>query len=157
MMKLLSRRWHFSHYNDIIMTMIASQITSLRVVYSIVYSGTDQRKQWRGKCFHLMTSSCLSMKGNPYTRKDGLNIEMGPRSHGGLAYFCQAQDFFELLERMQGSRIDDQRCDMPSSLIQVRGQRDSFVFVLFILGFFSQRVFVSYRSCDKGCLGVLFA
>ena len=69
------------HYNDVIMTTIASQITSLTVVYSTVYSDEDQRKQklraltfvwgihrdrWiprtngqlRGKCFHLMTSSC---------------------------------------------------------------------------------------------------
>ena len=63
------------------MTTIASQITSLTVVYSTVYSDADQRKhqssaslafvwvihrdrwisrtkgQLRGKCFHLMTSS----------------------------------------------------------------------------------------------------
>ena len=69
------------HYNDVIMTTIASQITSLTVVYSTVDSDTDQRKyqssallafvwgihrdrgiprtqgQLRGKCFHLMTSS----------------------------------------------------------------------------------------------------
>ena len=69
------------HYIDVIMTTMASQITSLMVVYSIVYSGADQRKhqssaslafvrgihrdRWiprtkgrlRGKCFHLMTSS----------------------------------------------------------------------------------------------------
>ena len=32
------------HYNDVIMGVIASQITSLTIVYSIVYSGTDQRK-----------------------------------------------------------------------------------------------------------------
>ena len=32
------------HYNDVIMTTIASQITSLTVVYSIVYSDADQRK-----------------------------------------------------------------------------------------------------------------
>ena len=73
---------HFSHYNDVIMTTMASQITSLAVVYSTVYSDADQRKhlnfaslafvwgihrdrwiprtkgQLRGKCFHLMTSSC---------------------------------------------------------------------------------------------------
>ena len=71
------------HYNDVIMTTMASQITSLMVVYSNVYSDPDQRKhqssaslafvwgihrdrwiprtkgQLRGKCFHLMTSSCL--------------------------------------------------------------------------------------------------
>ena len=72
----------FPHYSDVIMTTMASQITSLTVVYSTVYSDADQRKhqssaslafvwgihrdrwiphtkgQLRGKCFHLMTSSC---------------------------------------------------------------------------------------------------
>ena len=33
-----------SHYNDVIMRTIASQITSLTIVYSIVYSDADQRK-----------------------------------------------------------------------------------------------------------------
>ena len=33
-----------SHYDDVIMTMLASQITSLTVVYSIVYSDVNQRK-----------------------------------------------------------------------------------------------------------------
>ena len=72
------------HYDDVIMGTIASQITSLPSVYSTVYSGTDQSKhqssaslafvwgihrgpvnsphKWpivRGKCFHLMTSSCV--------------------------------------------------------------------------------------------------
>ena len=32
------------HYNDVIMSTIASQITSLTIVYSTVYSGVDQRK-----------------------------------------------------------------------------------------------------------------
>ena len=36
---------HFKiHYDDVIMTMLASQITSLTVVYSIVYSCVNQRK-----------------------------------------------------------------------------------------------------------------
>ena len=69
------------HYRDVIMGTIASQITSLTIVYSTVYSGADQRKhqssaslafvwgihRWIprtngrhcGKCFHLMTSSCM--------------------------------------------------------------------------------------------------
>ena len=70
------------HYYDVIMGTIASQITSLTIICSTVYSDADQRKhqssaslafvwgihrdrwiprtngQWRGKCFHLMTSSC---------------------------------------------------------------------------------------------------
>ena len=78
--------WHLAalpltHYNDVIMTAMASQITSLTVVYSTVNSDADRRKhqnsaslalvwgihwdrwiprtkgQLRGKCFHLMTSS----------------------------------------------------------------------------------------------------
>ena len=68
------------------MTTMASQITSLAVVYSAVYSDADQRKhqssaslafvqgihrdrwiprtkgQLRGKCFHLMTSSWFSRR-----------------------------------------------------------------------------------------------
>ena len=36
--------WLCYHYNDVIMGAIASQITSLTIVYSIVYSDADQRK-----------------------------------------------------------------------------------------------------------------
>ena len=36
--------WWDSHYIDVIMTTMASQITSLTVVYSTVYSDADQRK-----------------------------------------------------------------------------------------------------------------
>ena len=78
------------HYNDVIMTTIASQITSLTVVYSTVYSDADQRKhqssaslafvwgihrdRWiprtkgrlRGKCFHLITSSWWWWRGWMY-------------------------------------------------------------------------------------------
>ena len=76
------------HYIDVIMTTLASQITSLTVVYSTVCSDADQRKhqssaslafvwgihrdrwiprtkgQLRGNCFHLMTSSCW--RGNSF-------------------------------------------------------------------------------------------
>ena len=82
-LKIWSRHISRLHYSDVIMTTIASLITSLAVVYSAVYSDADQRKhqssaslafvwgihrdrwiprtkgQLRGKCFHLMTSSCI--------------------------------------------------------------------------------------------------
>ena len=32
------------HYTDVVMSEVASQITSLTIVYSTVYSGADQRK-----------------------------------------------------------------------------------------------------------------
>ena len=35
---------HPSHHNDVIMGTMASQITSLTIIHSTVYSGTDQRK-----------------------------------------------------------------------------------------------------------------
>ena len=51
------------HYSDVIMSLMASQITSFAIVYSTVCSGGDRwpvnsphKGQWRGKCFHLMTS-----------------------------------------------------------------------------------------------------
>ena len=38
------RYWYIVHHNDVIMGAIASQITSLTIVYSTVYSDADQRK-----------------------------------------------------------------------------------------------------------------
>ena len=76
------------HYSDVIRTAMASQITSVAIVYSIVYSGADQRKhrsfvslafvraihRWpvysphkgpvTGKFFHLMTSSWPTLVEN---------------------------------------------------------------------------------------------
>ena len=40
----VSRIFWVNHYNEVIMSAMASQITSLTIVYSIVYSGADQRK-----------------------------------------------------------------------------------------------------------------
>ena len=83
------------HYNDVKMSAMASQITSLTVVYATVYSRRRSKKditaprhwplcreftsnrwnprtkgQWRGKCFHLMTSSWywwISKSSDPFT------------------------------------------------------------------------------------------
>ena len=86
----VSARFGTRHYTDVIMGAIASKVTSLRIVYSSVYSGADQRKhqssaslafvrgihrdrwiprtngQKRGKCFHLMTSSTDSLSHQIY-------------------------------------------------------------------------------------------
>ena len=45
-----------SHYIDVIMSSTASQITSLTIVYSNVYSGADQRK-------HQSSASLASVRG----------------------------------------------------------------------------------------------
>ena len=36
---------HYALYNDVIMSAMASQITSLTIVYSTIYSSADQRKR----------------------------------------------------------------------------------------------------------------
>ena len=48
------------HYIDVIMTTVASQITSPMVVYSIVYSGADQRKH--------QSSASLGPVNSPHKR-----------------------------------------------------------------------------------------
>ena len=88
---LMSPRRNPLHYNDVIMGAIASQITSITSVYSIIHSDSDQRKHQssasltfvrgihRGpvnsphkwpvtrKCFHLMTSSWRESKTTQFT------------------------------------------------------------------------------------------
>ena len=41
---LVNPEWTPYHYNDVVMSAMESQITSLTIVYSTVYSGADQRK-----------------------------------------------------------------------------------------------------------------
>ena len=59
---LVCERWRCSfgdwifHYGDVIMSAIASQITSLMIVYSTVYSGADQRK-------HQSSASLVFVRG----------------------------------------------------------------------------------------------
>ena len=57
-----TRAWHvvlssliqsLCHYNDVIMGAIASQITSLTIVYSTIYSYADQRKHQSSASFAL--------------------------------------------------------------------------------------------------------
>ena len=48
----------YLHYNDVIMGAMTSQITSLTIVYSIVYSGADQRK-------HQSSMSPVFVRGIP--------------------------------------------------------------------------------------------
>ena len=53
---------HGTHYSDVIIITMASQITNLTIVYSTVYSGTDQRK-------HQSSASLAFVWEWPATRK----------------------------------------------------------------------------------------
>ena len=99
------------HYNDVIITTMASQITSLTVVYPTVYSDADQRKhqssaslafvwgihrdrwiprtkgQLRGKCFHLMTSSCTHLRSvHVYFEMTLMNMKLLDASDSGMRH-----------------------------------------------------------------------
>ena len=77
---MIGRRMKPYHYCDVTIGAMTSQTTRLTIVYSTVYSGIGERKhqsspaflrgihrveftgdagQWRGNCFHLMTSSWI--------------------------------------------------------------------------------------------------
>ena len=61
------------HYNDVIMCAMASQITSLTIVYSTVYSGANQRKHQSSASLALVRgihrSPVNSPHKGPVTRK----------------------------------------------------------------------------------------
>ena len=71
-----------SHYGDVIMSAIASQITSLTIVYSTVYWGADQRK-------HQSSASLASVRNSPVTEEfpeqkanNAENVSVWRRHHG---------------------------------------------------------------------------
>ena len=100
------------HYSDVIMRAIASQITSLTIVHSTVYSGADQRKiqssaslafvrgihRWpmksphkrlvTRKCFHLMTSS-YTTRGVKNTRTCPHDDDLAWRHFPHHCPFCE--------------------------------------------------------------------
>ena len=111
------------HYSDIIMSVMASKIISLMIVYSTVYSGTAQRKhqssaslafvrgihRWpvnsphRGpvtrESFHWMTSSCSQRFGCPNFGLVVLNrLEMCV-SFGVYTYFTRGHALTSMMAR----------------------------------------------------------
>ena len=72
-----------SHYNDVTMNKIASQITSLTIVYSTVYSGPDQTK-------HQSSASLAFFAGNAQMASNAENVSIWWRHHGFLAVYRQS-------------------------------------------------------------------
>ena len=61
------RNGELGHYNDFIMGTITSQITSLTIVYSTVYSGTDQRKHESSALLVICAENSLGSGESPGT------------------------------------------------------------------------------------------
>ena len=79
-----------SHYSDVIMCEIASQIASLAIVYSTIYSGSDQRKHQSSASLAFVWGIHLSPVNSPHkwpvTRKmltfDDVTMALWlPRAH----------------------------------------------------------------------------
>ena len=92
-------RFHH-HYNDVIMGAIASQITSLTIVYAMVYSGADQRK-------HESSASLAFVRG----------IHRGPVNSPHKWPVTQIEDVI-----MTQLTITTPRCPPWVRLVQVPGK-----------------------------------
>ena len=57
---------YYRHYNDVIMTTMASEITSLTIVYSTVCSGPDQRKQQSSMSLAFVRGIHLWLVNSPH-------------------------------------------------------------------------------------------
>ena len=57
---------NYEHYNDVIMGAMASQITSMTIVYSTVYSDADQRKHQRSASLAFMRGIHRWPKNSPH-------------------------------------------------------------------------------------------
>ena len=69
--------WGLVHYDDVIMMAIASQITSLTIVYSAVYSGAHQRK-------HQSSASLGTGEFPAQMASNAENVSIWWRHHGIL-------------------------------------------------------------------------
>ena len=67
--------WWSMHYSDVIMNPMASQNTSLTIVYSTVYSGTDQR-------IHQRSASLVTGEFPAQMASNAENVSISWRHHG---------------------------------------------------------------------------
>ena len=82
------RKMIHSHHSDVVMSTKASQVTSLTIVYSTVYSGTDERK-------HQSSASLSIVRGIPRWPvnspcKESLTRKMPPFDDVTMVH-CHAQ------------------------------------------------------------------
>ena len=84
------------HYNDVTMSAMASQITSLTIVYSAVYSGTEESKQ-QSSASPLYVREIHRWSGFPAQRAiKSENVSIWWRHHAQVAFYdsiCQKDEF----------------------------------------------------------------
>ena len=90
---------HLKHYNDVIMSAITSQITSLTIVHSTVYSDADQRKHQSFASLAFVLGIHRAVNVSIWWRHHDLGHllgywEMHPRATATQSqrYFCTCHD-----------------------------------------------------------------
>ena len=69
------------HYKDVIMSSMASQITSLTIVYSCVYSGANQRKHQSSASLACVLSSPVTGEFPAQRTSNAENVSIWRRHH----------------------------------------------------------------------------
>ena len=75
------------HYNDVIIGAMATEITSLTIVYSIVYSGADQRKQQSSASLAFVREIHRWPVNSPQRAGNAENVSIWWRHHVNLATY----------------------------------------------------------------------
>ena len=94
--------YHICHYNDVIMGAIASQITSLMIVYSTVYSGADQRKHQSSASLAFVRGIHRRSVNSAQMASNAENISIWWRHHVIAIFFyihCMCHLFYRVRDR----------------------------------------------------------
>ena len=96
---------YISHYNDVIMSTIASHITSLTIVYPIVNSGADQRKHQSSASLAFVWGIHRWPVNSPHKRP--VTRKMFPFDDVTMCIICLSSRVWLILEILNVNRVDD--------------------------------------------------
>ena len=96
------------HYGDVIMGTIASQITSLTIVYSTVYSGADQRKHQSSASLAFVRGIHRGSVNSPH--KWPVTRKMFPFDDVIMMVTCQYIPYWEHISRNLANHIQWWTC-----------------------------------------------
>ena len=133
---LCIRSW--DHYNDVIMSVVSSLITSLTIVCSSVYSGADQRKHQSSASLAFVSGIHRWQVNLPYnwsvTRKMMTSSckPTGPRHHGG----CRSADTRPSVTAMPTLQLLNNSTNVINNAGEVSAGRQTVSFLLLTGSYF---------------------
>ena len=115
------------HYWDVIMSAIASQITSLTIVYSTVYSGTDQRKHQSSSSLAFCARNSPGTGEFPAQKASNAgNVFIWWCNHGNRRPF-HWWFFICYLKSMQNSSLCNSTAEYHTTFVSCNNINDQFV------------------------------